>query len=91
MRLFSKEKPVVDKIQLLIFNINHILGGKVAKKETLTKEQRKTLEEKISSLSEIEEAYVLGFIEGASYNEEKQTGTQKPVRRTTKQKRTKGA
>ena len=63
----------------------------MAKKETLTKEQRLNLEEKISSLSEIEDAYVLGFIEGAKFNEEKQTGTapQKPVRRTLKGKRTK--
>ena len=59
------------------------------KKETLTKEQRLNLEEKISSLSEIEDAYVLGFIEGAKFNEEKQTGTKKPVRRTLKGKRTK--
>jgi len=41
------------------------------KKATLAKEQRLNLEEKISMLSGTEEAYVLGFIEGAIFDEQK--------------------
>ncbi|MCL1812575.1 MAG: hypothetical protein FWG29_03530 [Treponema sp.] len=48
------------------------------KKGGIQKKQKLTLEEKISMLSETEEAYVLGFIEGALMDEHRQEQNNPP-------------